>query len=180
MRSLVERKYFTLIFVSAFIFIYVIFAVIETMSISYKTPDEAFASYLESTFNTDDFPEEKIQAKEFHRVGDDLFVPYKVDDSLSVVSFENGWFGWKMRSATTYIDEDNLFLNMVIGDKQIIYGLIPENLFTETEVVMVNDSFADTIELDADTGLWLFVNNDFEDHDDTATLNIQFMNAGGE
>jgi len=169
----------TLIFVSTIIIIYVILAIIETMSISYKTVDEAFENFLESHFNIDDFPDDRVQGKEFYNVGDDMFVPFEVDDNLSVVTFENGWFGWKFNGASFNIDNNMDFSGEIIGDKEIIYGRIPENIFVETDRVMVNDSFAKTIKLNADTGVWLIVKRDSENQDDTERINIQFIDGNG-
>ncbi|WP_164669976.1 hypothetical protein [Virgibacillus doumboii] len=171
-----KRKKATLIFVTTIIFIYGIFAVIETINLSSKTVDEAFEKFINSEFKTDGAQNE-IGDKAFYRVDNYTFVPFEVGNNVSLVQFEKGIFGWKRKYYSHNENGDYSYSSVQSSKNNLFHGVIPKDLVTETKNIKVNGIDAEIIMLNDKAGIWIMMNDNNEDN--LNNINIDFLNAGG-
>jgi hypothetical protein len=171
-----KSKKVTLIIGTTIIFIYSIFAIKETISLSSKTVDEAFEKYINSEFKTE-VAQKEIGDKEYYRTGNSAFVPFEVSDKVSLVQFEKGVFGWKRAYYSHNNNEGYSYSTVVDGNGDILlHGVIPRDIVTEIKTVKVNAHDADIIMLNDKTGIWLMMN---ENKNNFNNIKISFLDEGG-
>ncbi|WP_059170262.1 hypothetical protein [Bacillus sp. FJAT-27445] len=160
------------------IFIYAIFAINEEVSLSSKTVDEAFEKFINSEFMAE-VAKNKIGDKEFYRIGNYTFVPFEVDNNVSLLQFEKGIFGWKQ----TYFSHGenggysySSVVDVLNGDI-LLYGVIPKDIVTETKTIKVNGIDADIIMLNDKTGIWILIKNNSQKN--FANITINFLDNVG-
>ncbi|MBT2695737.1 hypothetical protein [Bacillus sp. ISL-55] len=172
-----KRKKATIIIGTSIIFIYVIFAIIETVNLSSKTVEEAFEKFINSEFKTE-VSQNAIGNKVYYRKGKSVFVPFEVNNNVSLVQLEKGVFGWKRTyyslnsnegySYSTFIDELN-------GDI-LLHGVIPKEVVTEIKTIKVNGNEADIVMLNEKSKIWLMMN---DNKDNFNNIKIDFLDEVG-
>lgn len=168
-----KRKKITLIIGISIIFIYAIFAIIETVNLSSKTVDEAFEKFINSEFKTK-VVQNEIGDKEFYRKGSSTFVPFEISDNVSLVQFEKGVFGWK-RTYYSHNSNDDYSYSTVVDELSgdiLLHGVIPKDVVTEIKTIKVNGKDADIIMLNEKTGIWLMMN---DNKDNFNNIKIDFL-----
>lgn len=155
-----KSKKVTVIIGTLIIFLYALFAILETVSVSSKTVNEAFEKYINSEFKIE-VAQNEIGDKEFYRKGNSAFVPFEVSDKVSLVQFEKGVFGWKQTYYSNNSNNDYSYSTVVdeINGGILLHGVIPRDIVTEIKTIKVNGINADIIMLNDKTGIWLMVNN---------------------
>jgi hypothetical protein len=173
-----KRTKATLIFVTSIVFIYAIFAVIETVNLSSKTVDEAFEKFINSEFKTE-VAQDEIVDKEFYRNGNHTFVPFEVGNNVSLVQFEKGIFGWKLSSYSHDRNEGYSYSSVVdeINGDILLHGVIPKDIVTETKTIKVNGKDADIIMLNDKAGIWIMMSNNNQENLDN--ISIEFLDNVG-
>lgn len=165
----------TLIIGTLIIFIYAIFAIIETVNLSSKTVDEAFEKYINGEFKAE-VARNEIGNKEFYRKGESVFVPFEVNDKVSLVQFEKGVFGWK-RAYYSNNNNGSYSYSTVVGNEDILlHGVIPTDIVTEIKTIKVNGNVADIVMLNDKTGFWLMMN---DNKDNFIEIKIDFLDEVG-
>lgn len=171
-----KPKKVTLIIGTTIIFIYAIFSIMEAVSLSSKTVDEAFKKYINSEFKTE-VAQKEIGDKEFYRKGNSAFVPFELIDKVSLVQFEKGVFGWKRTYYSHNSNEDDSYSTVVNGNGDILlHGVIPRDIVTEVKTIKVNGHDADIIMLNDKAGIWLMMN---ENKDKFNNIKINFLDEVG-
>jgi uncharacterized protein YdgA (DUF945 family) len=166
------------IFVISMIFIYAIFASIETVNLSSKTVDEAFKNFINGEFKTE-VAQNKIGDKEFYRIGNYTFVPFEVGNNVSLVQFEKGIFGWKQTYYSQEEDRGYSYSSVVdeLNDDILLHGVIPKDIVTETKTIKVNGIDADIVMLNDKTRIWILMNNNNQKN--FSNINIDFLDNVG-
>ncbi|GAM12472.1 hypothetical protein [Mesobacillus selenatarsenatis] len=172
-----NRKKATIIIGTSIIFIYVIFAIIETINLGSKTVDEAFEKYMNSEFKTE-VAQNAIGNKEFYRKGKPVFVPFEVNDNVSLVLFEKGVFGWKRTYYSNNSNEGYSYSTFVdeLNGEILLHGVIPKDIVTEIKAINVNGNEADIVMLNDKTGIWLMMN---DNKDNFNNIKIDFIDEVG-
>lgn len=166
------------IFVISMIFIYAIFASIETVNLSSKTVDEAFEKFINSEFKTE-VAQNEIGDKEFYRIGNYTFVPFEVGNNVSLVQFEKGKFGWKQTYYSQGEDRGYSYSSVVdeLNEDILLHGVIPKDIVTETKTIKVNGIDADIVMLNDKTRIWILMNNNNQKN--FSNINIDFLDNVG-
>ncbi|WP_102026887.1 hypothetical protein [Salirhabdus sp. Marseille-P4669] len=168
-----RRTKATLIFVTSIVSIYVIFAMIETANLSSKTVDEAFGKFINGEFKTE-VAQNEID-KEFYRKGNYTFVPFEFEDSVSLVQFEKGIFGWKKSYHSHYKNRDYSHSGFYGDGESLFHGIIPKDIVSETKTIKVNGKNADIVMLNNEIAIWIImdIQNNFDN------LNIDALDKFG-
>ncbi|KMY43926.1 hypothetical protein AC622_06395 [Bacillus sp. FJAT-27916] len=157
-------------YVISMIVTYAIFASIESAKLSSKTVDEAFEKFK------NEFVQTEMGDKEFYRIGNSTFVPFEVGNSVSLVRFEKGIFGWKQTYYSHDEDRGSSYTSIVDGDI-LLHGIIPKDIVAETETLKVNGIEADIVRLNDKTSVWIFMNNKPKNF---SNRNIDFLDKDGQ
>jgi len=172
-----KRTKVTLIIITSIIFIYAIFAIIETVNLNSKTVDEAFGKFISSEFKTED-AQNQIGDKEFYIKGNSVFVPFEVGDNVSLVQFEKGVFGWK-RTYYSHSSNEGYSYSTVVDELNgdiLLHGGLPKDIVTEIKTIKVNGKDADIVMLNDKTGIWLMMN---DNKDNFINIKIDFFDEVG-
>lgn len=149
---------------------YAIFASIESATLSFKTVDEAFEKFK------NEFVHAEIGDKEFYRIGNSTFVPFEVGNSVSLVQFEKGIFGWKPTYYSHDEDRGSSYTSLVDGDI-LLHGVIPKDIVAETKTIKVNGVEADIVRLNDKTSVWILMSNKPKNF---SNRNIDFLDNDGQ
>ena len=168
-----KRTKATLIFVPSIVFIYAIFAIIETVNLSSKTVDETFEKFINSEFKTE-VAQTEIVDKEFYRNGNHTFVPFEVGNNVSLVQFKKGIFGWKLSYYSHDRNEGYSYSNVVdeLNGDILLHGVIPKDIVAETKTIKVNGKDADIVMLNDKAGIWIMMNNKNQENFDNIKINF--------
>ena len=156
-------------YVISMIVTYAIFASIESAKLSSKNVDEAFEKFK------NEFVETKIGDKEFYGIGNSIFVPFEVGNTVSLVQFEKGIFGWKPIYYSQDEDRGSSYSSVVDGDI-LLHGVIPKDIEAETKTIKVNGIEADIVRINDKTRVWIMINNKPKNF---SNINIDFLDNDG-
>ncbi|MFV8830359.1 hypothetical protein [Alkalihalobacterium sp. APHAB7] len=173
-----KRTKAVFIFVTFIVFIYAIFAVVETVHLSSKTVEGAFEKFINNDINTEGVQNE-IGDKEFYQNGNYTFVPFVVDDNVSLVQFEKGIFGWK-RIYYSHNRNEGLSYSTVVDELKgdiLIHGVIPKEIVTQTKIIQVNGIDAEIILLNDISGIWILLDNKIQGN--FGSIQIEFLDEFG-
>ena len=157
-------------YVISMIVTYAIFASIESAKLSSKTVDEAFEKFK------NEFVQTEIGDKEFYRIGNSTFVPFEVGNTVSLVRFEKGIFGWKPTYYSHDEDRGSSYTSFADGDI-LLHGVLPKDIVAETKTIKVNGIEADIVRLNDKTSVWILMNNKPKNF---SNRNIDFLDKDGQ
>ena len=168
-----KRNKFILTLVTSFILIFAILAVVETVSLSSKTVDEAFEKFIKGELKS----ENEIGDKVVYPYGDgdyDLVI-YEMDGHISLVQFEKGLFGWKQK----YYSNDKNGGYSYSNNNELFHGVIPKDVVTETKNVKVNNLDAEIISLNDREKVWIMIKDEGKNYD-LDNINVKFLDNDGK
>jgi len=157
---------------------FIVVAIVETVKLSYHTVDEAYSELVLKEHGIRK-NQDRLVEKAYYSVERYTFIPYVLNDKVSMLHLEKGFFGWRMRShylnfdangSSVYSDINNL------NGETILYGVIPENITPEVRVVKIDDMEGKIFKLNERTSVFLFLT---ESKDDTKYTGIQFFDSNG-
>ena len=169
-----KRNKFTLTLVTSFILIYAILAVVETVSLSSKTVDEAFEKFIKGELKS----ENEIGDKVVYPYGDGDYelVIYEMGGHISLVQFEKGLFGW---IRTFYSHDKNGGYSYSNNNNELFHGVIPKDIVTKTKSVKVNNIDAEIITLNDKVKVWIMINDEGDKHD-FDNIYVNFLDNDGK
>ena len=175
------NKKVTIIFLTIFILLYITIALVETINLSSKNVNEAFEKFVDSELATDRFNKSEICNKVIHSIDENnTFVILELNKDVAIVQFKKGLFGWKLKHFNYNTNKGLSYSGVNSSNEHQYYGIIPENLFADTQMVKVNDMTAKIIKLNEKTGFWYLISKNKGNNDNFDNINIYFLNFDRE
>ncbi|MGM9930887.1 hypothetical protein [Pradoshia sp.] len=154
----------------AIIILYALFASIGEVRQSSKTVDEAFEKFKK------EFVYSEISDKQFYLIENSTFLLFEAGNTVSLVQFEKGIFGWKPTYYSHDEDRGLSYSSSFDFGEALLHGVIPEEITNETNTVKVNGIEADIVKLNDKTRVWILINNKPKNF---SNINIDFLDKDG-
>ncbi|WP_157888198.1 hypothetical protein [Bacillus marinisedimentorum] len=154
-------------------------AVIETITLSFDTVDEAFSDFLGKEHGVD---EKRIEGKAYYQVDNQIYIPYMVNSNTSMARFNRKRFGWQYKGVSHYTNEAGQSFSSSrneLNGEIVVHGLIPKKMIDDIETVKVGNLEAEVIQISEKTAVWLLI-TDSRLLDSIEEITVSFLDIKGD